>query len=298
MQVHVAGFDVAVDDPRFVRGRQDVGHGGHDGDGVGEGERLPVLQHLLEGDAVQTLHHQVGQPLIGHARVQDGDRVGVVDRAGGAAFPLEALSAGLTLRLVAGSQDLHGDLAVEVGLLRGENDSHAPLAQALAKQVAPREDGALEHLTDRVERLAFAPLTALERSVGLLERRVPTLELDGRVAQRQVGANARHQLRSTEGLGQVVHATDVESLDQILVPRAPGQEDQRDIAGRRFGLERGARLEAVHLRHVDVHEDEVGGREKRGVHPLAAGRRELDLVPEALERLTEQLPVRTVVVDY
>jgi hypothetical protein len=57
------------------------------------------------------------------------------------------------------------------------------------------------------------------------------------------------------------------ALEQVLLPR---EEDDRHVAERDVAPERAAQREAVHLRHQDVADDEVGARPVRGLERLRA----------------------------
>src|SRR2546429_3213763 len=67
-----------------------------------------------------------------------------------------------------------------------------------------------------------------------------------------------HQLPGAEGLRDVVVRAHVESELLVYVPSLRGEEDHRNVLGRRARLDVLADLVAVELRHHDVQHDEIG----------------------------------------
>ena len=76
--------------------------------------------------------------------------------------------------------------------------------------------------------------------------------------QRDVGTDAGQHLLVLEGLGDVVHGTALESLDLVRRIGQGAHEDHRDVAGLRALLQAPTGGIAVHHRHQDIEEDEVG----------------------------------------
>jgi hypothetical protein len=66
----------------------------------------------------------------------------------------------------------------------------------------------------------------------------------------------REQAIGAHRLGEIAHRAEL--LAAVIAVLHRGQEDHRDVRQRGVGLERGDELEAVHVRHVDVGEDQVG----------------------------------------
>ena len=99
------------------------------------------------------------------------------------------------------------------------------------------------------------------------------------------------QFLHLERLGDVIHPAGGERLHLVQLLGEGADEDDRDPLERVVGLEVFAHLVAVHLRHVDVQQDQV-----RGVAPgrqqrqLAAGDG-ADLVPAVLEHAGQHLEV-------
>ena len=71
-----------------------------------------------------------------------------------------------------------------------------------------------------------------------------------------------------------------------------------EIAQARVGGEGFQDLVAVHLRHLDVEQDQVHPALPEGVESLAPVLGERDGVPELLQRPPEEQPVHAVVVDH
>ena len=91
------------------------------------GGRAPVLQALAERLALEQLHRGVDGALLA-AEVVDGEDVRVGE--GGDRLRL-ALEAGERVRVLGEvpRQDLHRDVALELGVARAEHDAHAALAE-------------------------------------------------------------------------------------------------------------------------------------------------------------------------
>ena len=94
-----------------------------------------------------------------------------------------------------------------------------------------------------------------------------------------------------ERLGEVVHPADGERLHLVQLLGEGADEDDGDPLERVVGLEVFAHLVAVHLRHVDVEQDQVrgiaSGRQQR---QLAAGDG-ADLIPAVLEHAGQHLEI-------
>jgi hypothetical protein len=85
--------------------------------------------------------------------------------------------------------------------------------------------------------------------------------------ERDVHAHARLEHRAVDGFHHVIHRAHAEPFDLRLGLVARGEEHDRDAGGERVAFQGLAYLEARHVGHVDVEQDQVGAR---------AGARELD----------------------
>jgi hypothetical protein len=86
----------------------------------------------------------------------------------------------------------------------------------------------------------------------------------------QGGPDARPQLESIEGLGYAVDRSQIQSPDPIVAAARAGQEDHRDRTGGRVFLQAPAHLEAVHLGHVHIEQDQVRVLAAGGFQPFFA----------------------------
>ncbi|MCY1365610.1 hypothetical protein D9M69_524640 [compost metagenome] len=82
--------------------------------------------------------------------------------------------------------------------------------------------------------------------------------------QLQVRAYPGEQERRADRLGDVVGGAEVEAVLLVGQLAARGEENHRNVAGRRVGLEAAADLVAVLLRHHHVEQDQVRLRVQRG----------------------------------
>jgi len=97
--------------------------------------------------------------------------------------------------------------------------------------------------------------------------------------ERQVGADARHQLGVVEGLGDVIHAAALEGAnDQTLVVRRR-KENNGNLNPSSILPDSPANLESVHFRHEKVEEDEVGSANRQSLEGLEAAGRGQNLEP-------------------
>ena len=71
-------------------------------------------------------------------------------------------------------------------------------------------------------------------------------------------AQACLQFHRVEGLGQVVVGACPHALDEVLAPVHAGQQDDVGIGSLIAGTDPGAELDAVHVRHQPVENEEVG----------------------------------------
>jgi hypothetical protein len=130
----VRRLEVAVPDAALVGVLDGVGDGGdHPGRSLGGNRPLMLLDPLGEGDARAVGRDDVGDA-VGHARLEDGDDVGVIEASGKAALPLEAG------RIGPGEGDLEGHVAMQPGV-EGEVDDAAVAVADLAADLEAAQAG-------------------------------------------------------------------------------------------------------------------------------------------------------------
>ena len=118
----ISGLDVAVNDPLGVRGIEGVGNLDGDGKKLVPFQRTP-LDHVLEGHAIEKLHHHEGAAIF-FADVVDRTDVGMVERRSGARLPAEALQRLWVTRHLIG-KELEGDEPAEARVLGFVHHAHA-----------------------------------------------------------------------------------------------------------------------------------------------------------------------------
>ena len=110
----------------------------------------------------------------------------------------------------------------------------------------------------------------------------------------------RPEDRRVDGLGEVVGGAHADAADDAVELVDAGDDDDRQVAQGRVGLERGERLVAVHLGHDDVEQDRrrpaASPGRAAGRAPPAVGGLER-LVADPAEQPDEQLAVERRVVD-
>src|SRR5437667_93135 len=197
---------------------------------------------------------------------------------------------------VAGQLDLQ--VAQHRILVRGHHDP-----QLLARL---REHhgalGDLEHARDAPHQ-DVVDLVRLERVRDLVQDvddRRATLRLIARPRELLGGADVRfdagEQLAHTERLGDEVGGAQAKRLDRRFLGRHRRDHQDRKVAEPLVGLHLGQELEAVHLGHHDVEQQQVGAFLLELPHePLATGRDD-DLVAVLLEDPHERADQRLVVV--
>ena len=120
----VLGLEVAVDEIDRVRGRQPAP--GLDQAGEDRRGAPRLAQPLAQVLALDVLHRHE-HVVVEDADLVDGDDVRVLEPGQGPALAQDLLAAALA----AVTQDLEGDLAVEVGVVGDEDDAHAAAAERL-----------------------------------------------------------------------------------------------------------------------------------------------------------------------
>ena len=160
--------------------------------------------------------------------------------------------------MAADVQDVKPDLAIAE-----RDDVQAVAGQLVAGPVDPGEVRARdarrlagqERLLDLRRRLQVAGHPA----VGLRQSRVGLLQLDLQAAELQVRLDARVQFFHLERLGDVIHPADGKRLHLVQLLGEGADEDDGNPLELVVGLEVFAHLVAVHLRHIDVQQDQVRG---------------------------------------
>src|SRR6185436_5256671 len=161
------------------------------------------------------------------------------------------------------------------------------------------------------ERVEDAELRDGERQRVTLPRRLEAVEVEREVACHQnlrwgagllaegaaaeEHAHARHQLAHREGLAEVVVGTELEAEHAVELLVLGGEEDDRQRL--RDAADAATELEAVHARHEDVEDDEVGELLAEGVPGRLAVLPGGDLVAFAPQRQADGLTDALFVVD-
>jgi len=130
---HVLGLEVAVDHAVAVGFGERIGDVAEDPHRVADGQLARLGQLVAKGEAVDVGHDVEEQP-IGGARVVQRQDVGVLQRGRHLDLAEEALFAERGGELLA--QDLHGDLAVVLEVVREIDRGHAPRAELALDAVA------------------------------------------------------------------------------------------------------------------------------------------------------------------
>ena len=168
----VRGLDVAVDEPRVVRGVQRVGDMGHERRRVLRRERPGGGDTLAQIVAVDEPHGDV-RPSVALAVVVDRDDVGVLDRRRRTRLAQEAL-ANARIAEQPGRDDLQRDGTVETQLRGLVDDAHAPATGDAFDPVAGELRGGRSEHGDVPRWGVPIPCQRLERPAS---RRVPRLQL-------------------------------------------------------------------------------------------------------------------------
>jgi hypothetical protein len=135
---HVVRLDVAMDDPVAVREAERLEQLLLVRDRGLDRERAAGHDQLLQAAALDHLHGDVVRPL-GLPAVVDGDDVRMGQAGGGLRLAPEALDEEVVLR-VALVQDLDGDAAAEILVLREIDVRHPPRAELPQDAIAAVEE--------------------------------------------------------------------------------------------------------------------------------------------------------------
>jgi hypothetical protein len=118
------------------------------------------------------------------------------------------------------------------------------------------------------------------------------------VLPRQVAGHPGQHLFGLDRLGDVVGGADAQAGHLLRHVAERRQEDDDRLAGLRARLERTADLEAVHLRHHHVEQDQIGVRLGRDVEGRLAAARRQDAVTAGLQRPDQHLQVDGAIVHH
>ncbi len=151
-QQDVRGLQIPVDDPLAVGLPEALAHllGYVDRP---LGRHLPLVpQHGADVVALQVLHDDEQDAVVGLAEVEDGDRVGVGEpRRRGRLAQEPTLEVGIVVDAVGGLEDLDGHAPTQGALHRGVDLAHSAAPEHPLDLVAPREQlpRARHHRIDR-----------------------------------------------------------------------------------------------------------------------------------------------------
>ncbi len=126
---HVGGLHVAVDDALAMRVVQRAPHLLHDTQDLGERQATALVDDLLERAPANPLH-RVPQERAARADAKDRHDIRVVERRGDLALALEALGEIAPAHQLE-RQDLDRHLAIQLSLLREEDERHPAAAEQI-----------------------------------------------------------------------------------------------------------------------------------------------------------------------
>ena len=168
---HVVGLEVAVEQAHAVGGDQAARRLQEHVHDLAPGPRV-ALEPAGQGVALDELHRDVQIAVVGGADVVDADHVGVGqlgDRLGLAAQPLLGVLGG---ELEPRAQQLERDLAIELGIVRGEHHAHAAGPERGQHEVAPHPVAHGQDALGQVGDLGRRQLLVGDRGDVGVERRV------------------------------------------------------------------------------------------------------------------------------
>ena len=128
----VAWFEIAMNDGVIMCGGKALGELRAERENVPLGERA-IEEFLIEGNAFDELHDEIVAAVVGE-EVEDGGDVGMVELGKSMGFVQEA-TVGVGIGDGAGVKQLDGDFAVEVGVVRAIDDSHATATDAFENAI-------------------------------------------------------------------------------------------------------------------------------------------------------------------
>ncbi len=154
--------------------------------------------------------------------------------------------------------------------------------------VQVRPDDGLAHLVDQVRRQARQ---RLGRELGPLLRGRGRGLLGVEELDPQVGLDLPEQLGLLERLADEVVGADPQQLLAVLVQGAGGHGDDLGLLAAGGGPDPADRLVAVHHRHAEIHQDQVGPPALELLDGLLPVARQPDLEADGAEELHQQLAV-------
>ena len=114
--------------------------------------------------------------------------------------------------------------------------------------------------------------------------------------QRQLGPHARNEFGLVERLGDVVHAARFQRADNEILVIRRGKKNDRDVLPVRIFLQLPADFAAVHARHEQIEQDQIGrpqGQAFQGRRAVAGGN---DFVAQGAQHRADDLDVGGLVV--
>ncbi len=253
----VLGLHVAVDDAQPVRLLQRVRGLRHQMDHLGQRERAPLLDHPGEAQALEVLHHEVGEAAGGEAVVVDVDGVARLEPRHHPRLGLEARHRVVVLRVLGPDElDRHPRPEREVDPL--PHRAHAPRRDGPHHAVLPADHLAREgrlrgalglHLRD------LRPGLEIEVAGPRRHHAVPL----ARVEAAHGGRQPLLEVLEVHRLGDVVVGAGLEGREDVVALGLRGEEDDVAVGAVVLLAERAAHLDAVHPRHHPVEHDDLGG---------------------------------------
>ena len=135
----VGGLQVAVDDPLLVGDLEHVAELVEDAGDPGQRHRLAAADDLVEAPALDELHVDVGDVVLGQAGVVDDHGVGVDELGHDLRLAAEP-GAGLAVVGDAGDDQLQGAVGVQLAMRDEPDGAHAAAAELLLDDVAAEDD--------------------------------------------------------------------------------------------------------------------------------------------------------------
>ena len=147
----VLGLQVAMHEPRGVRGFDRVEDGQHDRRSLGDRERPSALEPSSERLALEELHDEERRAVVAFLDLTQLDDVRVLHGGGRARLAQEALLQRAVLRELF-EHHLHGDPLVRLEMSSLPHLAHATLSEARLEHVLSSENVAGDHVPSSVNR--------------------------------------------------------------------------------------------------------------------------------------------------
>ena len=112
-----------------------------------------------------------------------------------------------------------------------------------------------------------------------------------------MGAHADQNLFFLKRFRNVVHPTDLETRNNVFLHISGGNKDHGDMLRVGRLLEPATDLIAVHARHRNIEEDQIGHDPAGALEGDVAIRRQKDFVPLEFEEFAQHIQIRRLVVD-